>query len=186
MIDDTDREILNILQSDARTSNAEIARRVGMAPSGILARIRRLEEGGVIQGYAARLAPGQVGLGLLAFVFVRASESARGETTGRLLARIPEVQEVHHVAGEDCYLLKVRAPSTEALGRLLREQVGRVKTVISTRTTIVLGTVKETEALPLSAGPARARANGRANGRTAHRTNDRAPARRARKETSRE
>jgi Lrp/AsnC family leucine-responsive transcriptional regulator len=68
---------------------------------------------------------------------------------GALLAQIPEVQEVHHVAGEDCYLVKVRVADTEALGALLREKVGAVKNVRSTRTTIVLGTLKETHRLPI-------------------------------------
>ncbi|HSF41563.1 MAG TPA: Lrp/AsnC family transcriptional regulator, partial [Thermoanaerobaculia bacterium] len=79
MIDDTDRQILTILQSNARISNAEIARQVGMAPSAILERIRRLEAKGVIQGYETRINPEALGLGLLAFVYVRSSDFA-GET----------------------------------------------------------------------------------------------------------
>jgi Lrp/AsnC family transcriptional regulator, leucine-responsive regulatory protein len=70
-------------------------------------------------------------------------------TIGQALARIPEVQELHHVAGEDCYLVKVRVPDTEGLSRLLRERFGRLKGVRSTRSTIVLSTVKESPALPL-------------------------------------
>jgi Lrp/AsnC family leucine-responsive transcriptional regulator len=66
-----------------------------------------------------------------------------------LLARIPEAQEVHHVAGEDCYLVKVRVADTESLGTLLRERIGAIKSVRTTRTTIVLGTVKETYRLPV-------------------------------------
>jgi Lrp/AsnC family leucine-responsive transcriptional regulator len=69
--------------------------------------------------------------------------------TAQRLADLPEVQEVHHIAGEDCYLVKVRARDTEALGRLLRERFGAVPSVRSTRTTIVLETVKESSRLPL-------------------------------------
>jgi Lrp/AsnC family leucine-responsive transcriptional regulator len=151
MIDEIDKNILTIMQSNARTSNAEIARRVGMAPSGILERIRKLESRGVIRGYEARLDPKQVGARLLAFVFVRAEERVGDAHAGDLLAQIPEVQEVHHVAGEDCYLVKVRAEGTEALGRLLRESFGAIENVRATRTTIVLDTVKETGTLPLGA-----------------------------------
>ena len=68
MIDDVDEKILNILQENARTPNAEIARRVGMAPSAVLERLRKLEERGVIEGYAVRVRPKAVGLGLLAAV----------------------------------------------------------------------------------------------------------------------
>ena len=149
MIDDIDAEILKILQSNARTSNAEIARQVDLAPSAVFERIRKLEERGVIEGYAARVEPKAVDLPLLAFVFVRADDKPGADTTAARVAAIPEVLEVHHVAGEDCFLAKVRAADTEALGRLLRDRLGRIDSITSTRTTIVLGTVKETSALPI-------------------------------------
>jgi Lrp/AsnC family leucine-responsive transcriptional regulator len=149
MIDGTDAIILNILQSSARTSNAEIARQVGLAPSAVFERIRKLEERGVIEGYAARIQPKAIGLPLLAFVFVRADDKPGAEQTARRVAEIPEVLEVHHVAGEDCFLAKVRAADTESLGRLLRERLGGIASITSTRTTIVLNTVKESAALPI-------------------------------------
>jgi Lrp/AsnC family leucine-responsive transcriptional regulator len=149
MIDEIDTKILTIMQEDARTSNAEIARQVGMAPSGVLERIRKLEEEGIIRGYTPQLNAKALGLGLLAFVFVRTDEMQGEHVTALKLAQIPGVQEVHHVAGEDCYVAKVRAADTEALGRLLRERIGALPTIKSTRTTIVLETVKESMALPL-------------------------------------
>jgi Lrp/AsnC family transcriptional regulator, leucine-responsive regulatory protein len=151
MIDDIDREILNILQEDARTTNSEIARQVGLAPSATLERVRKLEARGLIRGYEARLDPKALGWGLLAFVFVRADERLGAEEAEQQLAAIPEVQEVHHVAGEDCYLVKVRVADTAALGRLLREKIGAIPTLRSTRSTIVLETVKESARLPLGA-----------------------------------
>jgi len=150
MIDATDAEILKILQSNARTSNAEIARQVDLAPSAVFERIRKLEERGVIEGYAARVDPKAVDLPLLAFVFVRADDKPGADRTAARVAAIPEVLEVHHVAGEDCFLAKVRAADTEALGRLLRDRLGSIDSITSTRTTIVLGTVKETSALPIA------------------------------------
>jgi Lrp/AsnC family leucine-responsive transcriptional regulator len=151
MIDEIDRNILNILQADARVPNAEVARQVGMAPSAVFERIRKLEERGVIRGYTARIEPHAVGLGLLAFVFVRADEKLGAPETERQLAEIPEVLEVHHIAGEDCFLVKVRTADTESLGLLLRERLGAIETIRSTRTTIVLQTVKETTELPTAA-----------------------------------
>jgi Lrp/AsnC family leucine-responsive transcriptional regulator len=148
-IDDTDLRILGLLQGHARTSNAEIARQVGLAPSATLERLRKLESRGIVEGYTTRLAPRPLGYGLLAFVFVRSDERVGDGTTGPRLAAIPEVQEVHHVAGEDCYLVKVRAADPEHLGKLLREKFGAVPAVRSTRTTIVLETVKEEAGLPL-------------------------------------
>lgn len=151
MIDDIDREILSIVQDCARTNNAEIARQVGMAPSAVLERVRKLEKRGIIECYAARLSPRAVGLDLLAFVFVKTNETLGHHDTGEQLAAIPEVQEVHHVAGEDCYLIKVRARGTQALGKLLRGRLGQIPSVVSTRSTIVLDTVKESGWLPLPA-----------------------------------
>jgi len=148
MFDDCDLKILGILQVDARIPNAEIARRVGMAPSAVLERVRRLEERGVILGYEARLSPRALGLSLTAFVFVKTSLMDATELARRL-GSIPEVQEVHDVAGEDCFLVKVRVKDTEALARLLREQLAVVPGVISTRTTVVLETEKESALLPL-------------------------------------
>jgi Lrp/AsnC family transcriptional regulator, leucine-responsive regulatory protein len=159
MIDDIDRTILTILQQNARTAAAEIARQVGLAPSAVFERIRKLEERGIIESYTVRLGSQVLGLGQVAFVFVRAEERAGAPNTGKALAAMPEVLEVHHVAGEDCFLLKVRASDTEAIGRLLNQKLGAIRTVQSTRTTIVLGTLKETSALPLP--PAAVRASGR-------------------------
>ena len=149
MIDKIDKNILTIIQENARTPNAEIARQVGMAPSAILERIRKLEERGLIRGYTVQLDPRALGLKLLAYVFVRSDDRVSKINTSTKLMEIPEVQEVHHIAGEDCYLVKVRTADPESLGRLLREDFGAIKSIVSTRTTIVLETIKETTALPL-------------------------------------
>jgi Lrp/AsnC family transcriptional regulator, leucine-responsive regulatory protein len=149
MIDEIDVDILTILQKNSRISNAEIARQVRLAPSAVFERLRKLEERGVIEGYSVRLNPKAIGLPLVCFIFVRSSERAGGLTTAERLVEIPEVLEVHHVAGEDCFLVKVRAADTEAVGKLLRERFGKIPTITSTRTTIVLETVKETATLPV-------------------------------------
>jgi Lrp/AsnC family leucine-responsive transcriptional regulator len=154
MIDLIDTQILNILQEGARTSNAEIARQVGLAPSAVFERIRKLEERQIIRGYRAEIDPKVLGLAQLAFTFVRSNDRPGGVVTGEKLAEIPEVLEVHHVAGEDCFLIKARARDAEALGRLLRERLGAIATIASTRTTIVLETVKETAALPMAGAEA--------------------------------
>jgi Lrp/AsnC family leucine-responsive transcriptional regulator len=149
MIDEIDSKILTILQKEARTSNAEIARQLGMAPSGILERIRKLEERGVIHGYRAEINPKALGLGLLAFVAVRSNDRVNDIATGKLLAQIPGVLEVHDTAGEDCYLVKIRAADTESLGKIIRTQIGTIPSVLTTRTTIVLETLKESTEMPI-------------------------------------
>lgn len=144
MIDAVDRRILRYLQKDARMPNSEIAKRIGMAASAIFERTRKLESKGVIRAYEARLDANVLGSPLVAFVFVRTSEPAGDKPTADMLVKIPEVQEVHNVAGEDCYLLKVRTSDPDELGKLLREKIGAVPTVVHTRTTIVMETFKET------------------------------------------
>jgi len=145
-VDTIDRQILECLQVNARISNAKIARKIGMAPSGVLERIRKLEERGVIRGYDLDVDPKQVGLGVLCYIFVKADKYL---DVG-VLAAIPEVLEVHHIAGEDCFMLKARVADNEALGTLLETRITALDPVISTRTTIVLSTVKETTRLPLN------------------------------------
>ena len=148
MIDEMDRRILSLLQQDARLPNAEIARRVGMAPSATLERLRKLEERGVIRGYECRLDARKLGLGLTAFVFVKSVDRGEHET-GERLQQHPNVLEVHHIAGEDCYLVKVRAADTDELGRMIRSDFAMLPGVQSTRTTIVLGTLKESSRIPI-------------------------------------
>ena len=137
-LDPVDLQILAVLQEDARTPNAEIARRVGLVPSAIFQRLRKLEKLSVIQGHETRIDPRAVGLGLTAFILVRADERVGSLEAALRLAKLPEVQELHHVAGEDCYLVKVRVADAAELGRLLRDKVGAIESVRSTRTTIVL------------------------------------------------
>lgn len=148
-LDAIDQRILTLLQSNGRISNAELARELDMAPSAVFERVRKLETRGFVSAYEARLAPRKLGFGLLAFVFVRAEE--RGEVTvGGRLAELEAVQEVHQVVGEDCYLVKLRARDTDDLARLLNRDIKSIPGIVSTRTTIVLGSPKESARLPLA------------------------------------
>jgi Lrp/AsnC family leucine-responsive transcriptional regulator len=151
-LDELDARILTILQENARTTQTDIAKSVGLAPSAVLERIRKLEAKGVIREYVAAVDPYVANRALLAFVAVRTSEFGPEQPSAHALAKIPEVLEVHHVAGEDCYFLKVRAKDAEHLGQLLRQQIASTPGVTSTRTTIVLGTVKETARIPIIVG----------------------------------
>ena len=141
--------ILNILSSNARETQADIARAVGLTPSAVLERVRKLEARRIIRGYAADIDPVSVNQGMLAFVAVRSEDGPADDSVARQLASFPEILEVHHVAGEDCYMVKVRTRDAEQLGLLLRTRIGRIPGVRSTRTTIVLETVKETARLPI-------------------------------------
>ncbi len=149
-MDKVDARILSLLQENGRVSNVEIARQVGMVPSGVLERIRKLEENGFILEYTTHLNPDAVDLGLLAFIFVRTSEPPGSISVSEQFAKLPEILEVHHVAGDDCYLLKIRQADNHSLALFLREKIGSIPEVTSTRTIIVLETIKETARLFLS------------------------------------
>ncbi|MDH4271614.1 MAG: Lrp/AsnC family transcriptional regulator [Candidatus Aminicenantes bacterium] len=149
MIDNIDREILALLQEDARIANVDIARRLKMAPSAILERVRRLRKDGVIREFTARLDPEAVDFGLLAFVSIKTNEKRARWDVGGMMAKIPEVLEVHDIAGEDCYLVKLRTKDTASLYELLRDKLGANEAIASTKTTIVLHTSKDTTRLPI-------------------------------------
>jgi Lrp/AsnC family leucine-responsive transcriptional regulator len=150
MIDEIDAAILDLLQDNARISQADVARSVGLAPSAVLERIRKMETRGVIRGYTALVDPHALDQSMLAFVAVKSEEALGDDRVAQALAQCPEVLELHHVAGDDCYLLKVRARDAEHIGQLLRHRFGRIPGVRSTRTTIVLETVKETPRMPMA------------------------------------
>jgi Lrp/AsnC family leucine-responsive transcriptional regulator len=150
-MDDISLKIIRILQEKARVPNIEVARQVGMAPSGVLERVRKLEQQGIIDGYEVRLNPARFDRGLVAFVFIRAQPESDSSGLGKALAAIPDVQEVHYVAGEDGFMAKVRVSDTAHLERVRREKIAALPQVGSTRTVIVLQTYKETARIPLDA-----------------------------------
>ncbi|MEJ2640224.1 MAG: Lrp/AsnC family transcriptional regulator [Desulfosarcinaceae bacterium] len=149
MIDDISLHILKILQEKARIPNVEVARQVGMAPSAVLERIRKLEKNGYIDGYEVRLNPKRLRRDLIAFIKVSCQRPNDAATTGRYLSDLTAVQEVHHVAGGDGLLVKLRVRDTEELGRLIREELTDDKGIASTQTTVVMSTYKETALIPL-------------------------------------
>jgi Transcriptional regulators len=150
-MDEKDALILELLQRDGRMTNVDLARAVELTPSATLERVKKLEERGLIKGYMALVEPRALGLGLAAFIFVRIDERhdvvEEADKTAELLAALPSVLELHHLAGEDCFLVKVRARDTDDLYRILKEEFGQFKDIRSTRTTIVLKTVKESQLL---------------------------------------
>jgi Lrp/AsnC family leucine-responsive transcriptional regulator len=142
-IDNIDREILSILLRAAATSKAEIARRVGLAASAVSERMRRYEEDVIVEGYEARLNGRALGMPLLAYVFVRELKPNSGIDTAKALSRVTGVEEVHKIAGEDCFLVKIRAQGTEELGVVLDTEIDVIPTVTGVRTSIVLKSILE-------------------------------------------
>lgn len=148
-LDETDLRILALLQPNSYLSNNDLAKKIGMAPSAVLERVRKLEQKGIIQGYPTRIRPEAIELKLLAFIFIKSSEGPGNAAVARQLVKLPEVLELHHIAGEDCYLAKVRAQDPQSLVHLMRDKFGKIPNILSTKTTIVLETLKEDNQLPI-------------------------------------
>ena len=148
-IDLTDIKILAALQADACLQNTELAKKLGMAPSAVLERVKKLELKGIIQAYNTRINPEVLDLKLLAFVFIKTSEGPGNVAVAKQLVKIPDVLELHHIAGEDCYLMKVRSKDPLSLIHFMREKMSKIPGILSTKTTIVLETLKEDNYLPI-------------------------------------
>jgi Lrp/AsnC family leucine-responsive transcriptional regulator len=143
MIDTIDRTILDLLQKNARLSNAEMAEAVGLTVSSVHERVKKMEKKGIISGYVALIDPELLGKPLLAFVRLTVnSHQATSEGIHRLCASEPDILECHNVAGEDCYILKVRAAGPKQLEKLLSAIRNSADTSRSV-TNIVLSTYKE-------------------------------------------
>jgi Lrp/AsnC family transcriptional regulator, leucine-responsive regulatory protein len=148
MIDDINIKILKILQNKARIPNVEISRTIGLAPSAVLERIRKLEDQGYIDGYEVRLNSDRFDCRQVAFIHVQIS-TANELSISAALSAIPEIQEIHFLTGEDCFLVKVRVSGMIELGRILREKISPITGVYSTRTLPVLATYKENARIPI-------------------------------------
>lgn len=149
MLDAIDRKLLGLLQRNARLSNAELAKEVGLNPSSVFERVRKLERRGVITGYVATVDAEKLGKPLTAFIRQQVQTDAHDELEGggaRLMEACladPDILECHNVAGEDCYVVKVRAAGPKDLERL----IGRLRSLTKSPrsvTNIVLSTYKET------------------------------------------
>lgn len=151
MIDEISMEILKILQEKARIPNVEVSRQVGLAPSAVLERIRKLEKQGIIDGYEVRLNPERFAKSQISFIRVTVSaQVVEGIAMGERLAQLDEVQEVHYTAGEDGYLLKVRTKDSAELASLLHDKLLTIPGVAATNTATVLKTYKETSRIPIT------------------------------------
>ncbi|GAB2907474.1 Lrp/AsnC family transcriptional regulator [Streptomyces mayteni] len=145
-LDETDMRVLEALQREGRASYAELARAVSMSASAVAERVRRLEESGVIRGYAAVVDPERLGYGILAFVRLR-YPTPNYKPFHDLVAVMPEILEAHHVTGEDCFVLKVAARDM----RDLEATVGRIAGLGSVTTSVVYSSPLPSRAITVRA-----------------------------------
>lgn len=144
-LDRFDRAILRHLASDGRISITDLARRIGLSKSPTQARLRRLEARGVITGYRAMINPIPLGLDHVSFVEVSLTETRESALRdfNRRVVQIPEIEQVHLIAGNFDYLLKVRTQSIDDYRRVLAEQISTLPHVSKTSTYVAMEAVKE-------------------------------------------
>ena len=166
-MDKTDLEILKILQKKARIPNVEVARTIGMAPSAVLERIKKLEAKGVIEGYEVRLNSDMFHCAMIAFIHIKVSPPAATAVTAQKLSLVEQVQEVHHLAGADCLMVKIRAADNAELESILKSKISCLPEISDIKTYIAISSYKESAKimLPDSAenipGQSTAAANGK-------------------------
>lgn len=144
-LDRFDKAILRVLSSEGRISATELARRIGLSKSPTQARMKRLEDAGIITGYRAGLDPIRMGLSHVAFVEVRLSDTREAalQAFNKAVLAVPEVEQCHMIASRFDYLLKVRTESIQDYRRVLAEQISALPHVASTSTYVAMEAVKE-------------------------------------------
>lgn len=148
-VDQIDLRLIRLLLAQGRKSWTELAEAVGLSPPAVAARVRNLEEAGVIQGYAAEVNSRALGVTLTAFVSVTLEHPRYRETFLKLVNELAQIQECHHVAGDADYLLKIRCEDTTELEKIITDTLKGSGGVSQTRTTIVLSTVVDSNRLRL-------------------------------------
>jgi len=148
-MDDIDLSLLDALQSDDRTSYADLGKAVGLSVSGVNARLKKLVAARYIREFAARLDPARVGLDLCAFIQVVLERSEHDASFIEAVLQNPAILECHHITGNFSYLLKVRVRNTATLEQLITDEVKRLPGVVRTYTTIALSSPKETSRLDI-------------------------------------
>ena len=146
-MDDIDRELVEALRSNARSTYAELARRVGLTAPSAHERVAKLESSGVITGYHAAVAPSALGLGVSALIGLFLAYDVEADEVADKLAVLPEIEDCWFVAGDESFLLKVRVPDVDALEGTLGA-LRRIRGVSRTRTTVVLSTRWENRVRP--------------------------------------
>ena len=150
-LDAIDVRILQTLQENARLTNLELADRVGLSPSPCLRRVRRLEEGGWIEGYSARVNQKKIGLGVTAFVSVNIErhQNADAEAFMRSISKLPEVIASYIISGQADFLLQVVVRDLDAYRAFTLEKLLKLRGVKDIRSAFAIGTVKSPSPLPL-------------------------------------
>ncbi|MCL6457818.1 MAG: Lrp/AsnC family transcriptional regulator [Gorillibacterium sp.] len=151
-MDALDYKVIQTLMLNGRTTWSELASVLSLSSPAAAERVRRLEEQGVITGYTAIINAESVGCELAALIAVSLEKPEHREAFLAKVMEMTEVQECHHTAGDEDYVLKVRCRGTKDLERMISQELKMLPGIVKTKTAIILSTVKETSNLPLFRG----------------------------------
>jgi len=150
-LDQIDRKVLEILQSNAKITNAQLSKEIGLSPAPTLERVKKLEQHNIIKSYHAQLDRENVGLGVTTFIQVTLTGHKK-DVTDMFVRKINEVAEIiecHHITGSGDFLLKAISKDIASYQRLLLERINEIEEVASTQTMVILSTFKESKVLPI-------------------------------------
>jgi len=150
-LDTTDRKILEILQSNAKITNAQLSKEIGLSPAPTLERVKKLEHIGVINSYHAKLDTSKIGLGVATFVLVTLIGHNREniESFVNEIEKVDEVIECHHITGAGDFILKIISKDISTYQKLMLEKVSDIKVVDNMQSMVILSTFKDSKVLPI-------------------------------------
>ncbi|MEI9917932.1 MAG: Lrp/AsnC family transcriptional regulator [Bacteroidota bacterium] len=152
-LDSIDKKILEILQTNSNITNAQLAQEIGLSPAPTLERVKKLETGGVIKSYHAVIDTAAVGMGVNTFVMVslKGHNKDNIEKFMKVIRKIDEVVECHHVTGSADFILKIVCTDIPAYQNLMLEKVSNIEVVDNMQTMVILSTFKDSKVVPLPA-----------------------------------
>lgn len=150
-LDKIDRNILDILQSNAKITNAQLSKEIGLSPAPTLERVKKLEQAGIIKSYHAKLDTDKIGLGVSTFVYV----TLKGHNKTNIdiflgeINKIDEVIECHHITGSGDFILKIIAQDIASYQKLMLERVSDISIVDNLQSMVILSTFKDSKVMPI-------------------------------------
>lgn len=150
-LDKIDRKILDILQSNAKITNAQLSKEIGLSPAPTLERVKKLENSGIIKSYHAKLDTDKIGMGVSTFVYatLKGHNKSNIEIFIEAINKIEEVIECHHVTGSGDFVLKVIAKDIASYQQLMLEKVSDISVVDNLQSMVILSTFKDSKVMPI-------------------------------------
>jgi Lrp/AsnC family leucine-responsive transcriptional regulator len=152
-LDNTDRRILELLQTNSNITNAQLAVEIGLSPAPTLERVKKLENSGIIKSYHAVIDPASVGIGVATFVTVslKGHNKENIDKFVKAISGIEDVIECHHVTGQSDFILKIIATDIPAYQQLMLEKLSNIEVVDNMHSTVILSTFKDSKVIPVPA-----------------------------------